>query len=1016
MNANINNKPSLDKQFQKLHQNFINNNSPTVIVNRPFGNSRKSKQIKSKIPTYQDKNKLNKSLAMLYINIRSLNKNFDKLYEMLVNMESKPDIIALSETWITNNRPDEYDIPGFEFLHTKSPTNNGGVAFFISQQYNAQVTNEYNLNTDDCEDLWINVDMKTKGSVVVGVIYRHPNHSFNIFEEKLTATINKLNAKNKKYIFGGDININLLLENDKTMDYTNNHLSIGCNQFINSPTRFSPDLKSKSLLDHIYSNFENDRLETKILAEDISDHLPILVLLTNHNPSIKNLQYNIIQDMRNFNQQQFLEELESKMETFFTNVPTCTPAEELWNHFEEIFQNAVLRHAPFRKRTKREIKLQSKPWMTKAIKKSIMCKNTMFEIALKSSSFPTCLKKYRNILNRVIAQSKRMYYDNQIKRSSGNSKKLWSTINNIISNKSVKMKQIEKLLTEDGKEITNSKEISDEMNLTFVQMAEKLLETSKREKIPKKSSNYISKNKNSFFLNPITVTEMTNLINNLDASKSTRSDTPAIKFIKISKSIIAPYITCIFNKCIAEGRFPSSLKIAEIIPIYKSGHKNISTNYRPISLLSAFSKLFEQYIAAQLTQFFNKNNTLHNLQYGFRQGSSTEMAVSNICEDIAKAVDNKSINCTVFIDLAKAFNTVDPYILLSKLEKYGIRGPPLKLLKSYLTSRLQYTKINNTNSNLMEINIGVPQGSSLGPLLFLVYINDLPLYTKLKVRLFADDACLSYSNDNPKDLEEVINFELRKVHQWLLDNKLFLNYNKSTYLIFTNKKIQHKFNIKIEQNKIEESNSTKYLGVTIDNKLNWKPHILNLKSKLAKNNYLLFKLGNYVNQNTLRTVYYSLIHPFLQYCISTWGSCARSNLGILERLQKQSIRNICHQPRLTHTTPLFLSLSTLKLSDIYKLQVAKLIYNNLQNNIIGENSLVKLADKHNYNTRASAANNFYQHKVNTNVGLRSFSHQGPAIWKDIPKQVKDSVNINQFKTKYKTFLLQTYSDQQIKVV
>ena len=154
----------------------------------------------------------------------------------------------------------------------------------------------------------------------------------------------------------------------------------------------------------------------------------------------------------------------------------------------------------------------------------------------------------------------------------------------------------------------------------------------------------------------------------------------------------------------------------------------------------------------------------------------------------------------------------------------------------------------------------------------------------------------------------------------------------------------------------------------------------------------------------------------MQYCISTWGSCARSNLGLLERLQKQSIRNICHQPRLTHTTPLFSSLSTLKLSDIYKLQVAKLIYNNLQNNTIGENSLVKLATKHNYNTRASAANNFYQQKVNTNVGLRSFSHQGPAIWKDIPKQVKDSVNINQFKTNYKTFLLQTYSDQQINVV
>ena len=268
---------------------------------------------------------------------------------------------------------------------------------------------------------------------------------------------------------------------------------------------------------------------------------------------------------------------------------------------------------------------------------------------------------------------------------------------------------------------------------------------------------------------------------------------------------------------------------------------------------------------------------------------------------------------------------------------------------------------------------------------------------------------MSYSNDNPNTLEEVINYELTKVYKWLLDNKLFLNYNKSTYLIFTNKKIHHKFNIKVKQNEIKESTFTKYLGITIDNKLNWKPHILNLKSKLARNNYLLFKLSKYVNQSTLRTVYYSLIHPFLQYCISTWGSSAKSNLNLLERLQKQAVRNIFHKSRLTHTTPLFLSLNTLKLADIYKLQVAKLIYNRSRNNTIGENSLVKLEDKHNYNTRASASNNFYHHTVYTNVGLRSLSHQGPTIWKDIPKQIKDSININQFTTNYKRVLLQTYS-------
>ena len=206
-----------------------------------------------------------------------------------------------------------------------------------------------------------------------------------------------------------------------------------------------------------------------------------------------------------------------------------------------------------------------------------------------------------------------------------------------------------------------------------------------------------------------------------------------------------------------KGTFPESLKKAEVIPIFKSGSRVLTNNYHPISLLSPFAKIFESCIYNQLINFLNKNKTLYALQYGFREGSSTELAVSDIVDDLTSSIENRLINCSVFLDLAKAFNTVNHLILLEKLEMYGIRGVPLKLLRSYLAGRTQVTLVNNVKSTPKVVDSGVPQGSTLGPLLFLIYINDLPLSTKMRVRLFADDACLSLENSDRLILITIIN-------------------------------------------------------------------------------------------------------------------------------------------------------------------------------------------------------------------------------------------------------------------
>ena len=267
----------------------------------------------------------------------------------------------------------------------------------------------------------------------------------------------------------------------------------------------------------------------------------------------------------------------------------------------------------------------------------------------------------------------------------------------------------------------------------------------------------------------------------MNPNKSVRSDVPIIRFVKLSAKITSPYISKLYNKSVEHGVFPESLKYAEVVPIYKNGKKNDVNNCRPISLLSPFSKIFESLVCERLNSYFMANDLLHCKQYRFRKNSMTELAVNQIVEELIEAGEKKLVNCSVFLDLAKAFNTVNHKILVSKLKGYNIKCSMLNLIESYLKDRSQSTVINNVVSECEILNVGIPQGSCLGPLLFLVYINDIFLATNIKLRLFADDACLSYQHCDFDQVIVVVNKELSKIDEWLCKNRLFINYSKTKF-------------------------------------------------------------------------------------------------------------------------------------------------------------------------------------------------------------------------------------------
>ena len=341
--------------------------------------------------------------------------------------------------------------------------------------------------------------------------------------------------------------------------------------------------------------------------------------------------------------------------------------------------------------------------------------------------------------------------------------------------------------------------------------------------------------------------------------------------------------------------------------------------------------------------------------------------------------------------------------------KYGIRGLPAKLLQSYLTNRVQVTKINNSFSSIQQVTCGVPQGSILGPLLFNLYINDLPKASKFSIRLFADDACLTLRHKNPDTLESLINQELNTVNNWMSINKLSVNYTKTNYVIFTKNKSQKQYNIYMNDKLLESVDEIRYLGVHIDKKLDWKIHINKIKSKLTSASYILSKMRHYADAHTLKLLYYCLAYPYLNYCVTAWCGAPKSILQPLIRLENKIIRIITNNNYTSPTKPIFLTLKTLPFNLIYTYNLSILMYK-IQNPIItGSYNLLPLEQRHNYNTRLVNSQNYFQNFHRTNLGKSTSSAKGITVWRNVPSEFK-SLPLFLFKNKIKQYLINSLNE------
>jgi hypothetical protein len=411
-------------------------------------------------------------------------------------------------------------------------------------------------------------------------------------------------------------------------------------------------------------------------------------------------------------------------------------------------------------------------------------------------------------------------------------------------------------------------------------------------------------NPNSIYLNPVTEPEILKYFGEISSSGANDNEFLSSKFIKQFSHELTPPITMIINSTFKSGVYPDALKISRITPVFKNGDKHDPTNYRPIAILPIFSKIFEKALHARLVNFFNDNNVINNNQHGFLKNRNTTTAIFTFINGILKGLDNNEAALSIFLDLSKAFDCVDHAKLLCKLEKYGIRGVPLKLLQSYLSGRSQYIgfcdKKGYVKSDILNNNIGVPQGSILGPLLFVLYINDLVVCEdNVFVLKYADDTTFTIRDKDVSKLNATANQLLQEVNVWFKMNKLRLNAQKTGLVGFQLTNNTDKFaecEIELDSEALDYNDNVKLLGIFVDHNVKWNHHIDALCKRLSKIVFALRVLKNVVTHDVLKTVYFAHFQSLIMYGIEIWGQCADYLFNRVFMLQKKAIRILAGVP------------------------------------------------------------------------------------------------------------------------
>jgi hypothetical protein len=954
-----------------------------------------------------------KMFSALHLNISSLNYHFDELCTMLTLLKHRFGIIAITETRLLKDKSSvNLSLPDYSVEHTPTESSAGGALLFISNNISYKprldLTQAF-YQSKNLESIFIEILQPKKTNIIVGSIYRHPIMSIEDFNnEFLNPLLEKVGSENKTVILLGDFNVDLLKADSNISNFMDILSSHSFLPTIFLPTRIT--FNSRSLIDNIFVSNTQFDYNTGNIVYKISDHLPQFIFINSTNQLSSPESPLFKRKWSSFNKENFI--LDYLDIDWHRTLEPMNDVNKVFKTFHSKMTNLIDKHAPFIKLTKKQVNNRSKPWITPVIITSIRERNRLLKLFIrcKDLSQKTVLhnqyKKYRNSIVLMCKVSKKNYYKSFFQNNTNNLKKIWQEVNSIINLKS-SSKPASTSISINGIITSDPIPVSNCFNNYFCSIADSI-----RSNIPpcsKHFSNFLKESlPNSFFISPTTPSEILNCISSLSEGKANGPYSLPSNVLKLLKQDISIPISRIINLSFSSGYFPCLLKISKVIPIFKQGSFHEVSNYRPISLLSNIEKIIEKIMYSRLIDFLNKNNILFPRQFGFRRGHSTSHALLSITERIFQALDRGQVACGVFIDLKKAFDTVDHDILLHKLSHYGVRGVSKLWFQSYLSDRQQFVTIANCNSSLKNIPHGVPQGSVLGPLLFLIYINDLHnalLYSE--PYLFADDTNLIHISNSMKSLNKKLNIDLKLLCKWLNANKIALNTSKTQLIVFKHKSRSLNYNLKVKINgtRLYPTQYIKYLGVFIDENLNWHKHVSNLSLKLRRSNGALCKLRHYVPNSVLISVYHAIFASHLRYGCQIWAQRQTSVSRRIFLLQKAAIRIITFSLPRSPSKPLFSKLKILNIFDLVNLLnvlfVHRVLNSKEPSHITNSFNFTRLS--YEINTRAKNIGLLNQRNIHTDsFGKYSVGYQSVSCWNFFQRHFSsiDLTNITPSKLKF----------------
>lgn len=821
--------------------------------------------------------------SLLHQNLQSLGNAVDS-FEKVLSEDAQCRFVCLTEHWQCREQLEAMSLRGFELAssYCRKKGAHGGSAVYVKSgiTWKPRKTLE-RFSVYGLLEIAAVECILDGHSIIIMSVYRASNNNkgvLDVFFDILEAIVAEIDGESKIVIIAGDFNIEMVRENPTKARLYSLTRAYGLKPVISEYTRVSSTSRSysESCLDNIFTNIE--MCTGKVFEAHISDH-NTQKLTFNLGETMKQKKPAYCRTYSEHTKSDFQMQLRQQDWQQVYEVDRSL-VDMQWSLFINTFTNLFNHCFP--------LKLRGHRKQTRVVNRSVMeCKNRLDSLLVLKRLSPEYISLYNSTkkeYDRLLMEAKRELYERKIKTSDNKNKTVWSVIKDIKGEKST---------NRDCKIPGGVREVCEDYNKYILDVIPNLLQG-----IPKKSSeSNIRYNLTSMFLKPVSPEEIINISKVLKNKHSSGQDGIPAFIVKLIMPELGEIMSYILNNSFTYGIFPKQLKLALVKPVFKKGDPQLRESYRPISLLNGFSKVFELVMCSRVIDFFARHNIFSDIQHGYLRGRSTQTAIYQFTESILDIIEEKRLALGMFLDLSKAFDCLDREILIEKLEQYGIRGNVLDWFKSYLSDRHQQVAITRAGitalSDMQESRFGVPQGSILGPILFVIFINDLEhisAHNGSTITCFADDTNIVIGAETSQDLIDRCSHVFSKTEQWFNSNGLILNREKTKILNFSTSRCKKDkpANIQLDSHDINVIPSTPFLGVIIDEFLRWDQHIESLISKLSKVCYTINFLSRYLTEKSLRIVYHSNLESLMRYGIVFYGS--NSDVKHVFVTQKRAIR------------------------------------------------------------------------------------------------------------------------------